>query len=425
MNKANFKRLLATGPVILDGATGTQMQSAGMPAGVCPEIWVLDHPDVLCRLQEAYMLAGASIVYAFTFGASRIKLAGHIENDGQVAQLNERLAALSIQTRDAFIHSHPGQTVLIAGDLAPTGQFLQPAGDLGFDDLVGIYQQQVAGQIAAGVDLFVVETMMDLAQTRAALLAVRQACDLPVMVSLTVAENGRTLAGNTPQAALLTLAALGADAFGLNCSFGPEKLSDLILPLLAVSPIPLLIKPNAGLPQLIGGKTVFPMDAAAFASAMKPLAEAGIALLGGCCGTGPAHIAALANAISASGLQRAGINSPPDCGRWICSSRDCIEWDSQADLPVIPAGDLDELVDLAMDCMDEQPPAVILDFSSLAHDQAGRLPGLLQELQLMLTAPLIFRCDQPDVLSILLRYYHGRAGVQTSLPVVACGALAG
>jgi 5-methyltetrahydrofolate--homocysteine methyltransferase len=424
MKRSHFRQLLASGPVILDGATGTQMQAAGMPAGACPEIWVLDHPDVLCQMQEAYMDAGASIIYAFTFGANRIKLAGHSQSNGQVRQLNEHLAALSIQTRDAYIRSHPGQTVLIAGDLAPTGRFLRPAGDLAFDDLVDIYHEQVIGQLAAGVDLFVVETMMDLAQTRAALLAVRQACDMPVMVSMTVAENGRTLSGNTPLASLVTLAALGADAFGLNCSFGPETLSDLILPLLAVSPIPLLIKPNAGLPQLIGGATVFPMDAADFAAAMKPLADAGIALLGGCCGTGPAHIAALNTAIKSSARH---ITAPQasDCGRWICSSRICVEWDSQAVLPVVPAADLDELIDLAMDAVDEQPPAVILNFSSFPQGQAGQLPELLQELQMMLPVPLVFRCDQPEVLTVLLRYYHGRAGVQTNLADTAYGALIG
>ncbi|MDW7656166.1 MAG: homocysteine S-methyltransferase family protein [Bacillota bacterium] len=425
MRQSRFQQLLASGPVILDGATGTQMQAAGMPAGACPEIWVLDHPDVLCQLQEAYMHAGASIIYAFTFGANRIKLVGHFHNDDKIAQLNERLAALSIQTRDAFVRSHPGRTVLIAGDLAPTGHFLRPAGDLDFDDLVDIYRRQVIGQIAAGVDLFVVETMMDLAQTRAAVLAVRQECDLPVMVSMTVAENGKTLAGNTPLAALLTLAALGVDAFGLNCSFGPEKLSDLIIPLLAVSPIPLFIKPNAGLPQLIDGKTVFPMDAAVFAASMKPLADAGIALLGGCCGTGPAHIAALKDAIVSSGLQNIGRSAPADCGRWICSSRSCIEWDSQAVLPVVPANDLDRLIDLALDCMDEQPVAVILDFSSLRMDQTRQLSELLQELQMMLPVPLIFRSEQSDMLHILLRYYHGRAGVQTSLPNAPYGALIG
>lgn len=423
MKNARFQQLLASGPVLLDGATGTQLQAAGLPTGTCPEIWVLEHPEVLNRLQMQYLEAGSSILYAFTFGANRIKLAGHLQQDIPVATFNRQLAELTIRTRDAYSRHNPDRIVLVAGDLSPTGQFLRPAGDLEFSDLVAIYRSQVIGQLAAGVDLFVIETMMDLAQTRAAVFAVRELCDLPVMASMTLAENGRTLSGDAPLSALITLASLGVDVFGLNCSFGPDRLSELILPLVAVSPVPLLVKPNAGMPQLIDGQTVFPMAAAAFAAAMKPLAEAGVALLGGCCGTGPDHIAALKKAVDVSVRKDAVLRRPSDCGRRICSSRQCIEWNSQTAVAVLPVTDPDNLIGQAMDCLDEEPDAVLLDCSAFPASQSDQLADLLQELQMVLTVPLVFQCDQPILLETLLRHYHGRAGIRTNLTNAAYGAL--
>lgn len=413
MSKALFQDLLATGTILLDGATGTELQSAGMPAGVLPEMWLLENKAVLASLQTAYMQAGAQIIYTFTFGANRIKLASRTSDAREIKQINQQLAAISLKARADFCQLHPERKILVAGDLAPTGLFLQPAGELGFDQLVGIYKEQVAGLLAAGVDLFVVETMLDLAQARAAVLAVKESCDLPVMVSMTLEEGGRTMSGNTPLACLLALAALGVDAFGLNCSFGPDRLAEHIQPLQEYSPVPLFIKPNAGMPQLIDNKTVFNMDAASFASSLKPHLADGLDLVGGCCGTGPAHIKALAGFLEKQPRpgQRKRLSGLPDL---LCSGRDCLAIENVSNLPRIQVQDPEDLLDDVLDALDNEPPALVLDFTAWPVGQDADLAGLLQELQLLAPLPLIFSTSRSALLELLLRNYHGRAGLTGS-----------
>ena len=428
MNQAQFIAFCAAGPVLLDGATGTNLQKAGMPAGVCPEQWILDHPGILADLQLSYLRAGSSILYTYTLGANRIKLGGYKIPDSRCTVINRDLALISTAVRDQWLAAQAGQdtsadsrsstgsrTILVAGDLAPTGLFLAPAGDLSFDDLVDVYQQQAAGLLQAGVDLFVVETMIDLAQARAAVLAIQSVSDLPIMASLTFEENGRTLSGNHPLECLLTLASMGVSAFGMNCSFGPEKLADLLLPLIAVSPIPLLVKPNAGMPRLVDGETVFPMDPFAFAAAMQPMLHAGITLLGGCCGTGPEHLACLFDLLRkecGSGSEPREIPASADWSKMICSSRQSRLIDSPDLLPVIVCHDPARLADDLTDILAEKPAAVILDLSAcpagLLIDQLGEA---LEQVQMMAAVPLIFRDPDRQRLKKLLRIYHGRAGI--------------
>jgi 5-methyltetrahydrofolate--homocysteine methyltransferase len=419
---ATFYDLLQTKkPILLDGATGTQLHLAGLPAGLCPESWLLQNPALLQRLQRDYLAAGSTILYTFTLGANRIKLAGHHLDISATQSINRQLAAISTAVRDQWRSSPIDAPVLVAGDLAPTGQFLKPAGNLSFLDLIDLYREQVRGQLEAGVDLFVVETMVDLAQARAAVLAVQAECDLPIMVSITVEANGRTLAGNTPLACLISLASLGVAAFGLNCSFGPDQLAELILPLLAVSPIPLLVKPNAGLPSLVDGQTIFPMQPDDFAQAMLPLAEAGIQLLGGCCGTSPDHIASLAASLKTAAKPNP-VCRPADCGRWISSSRTACQVYDLHDLPQVPCSSPDCLDD-CLDAAERTDTALILDLVSWPITQLTDLTDYLQDLQAQMTLPLIFKCHDPITRDTALRAYHGRAGVITSDGITLPGAM--
>ncbi len=426
MNKRQFQQLAARGPILLDGATGTHLQAAGMPSGVSPEIWVLENPKVFQDLQRGYYAAGSSIVYAFTFGANRLKLAHHRQNPDDTADLNQRLAELSVQVRDEFRQKHPERTFLVAGDLAPTGCFLFPAGDLSLSELIDIYREQVRGLLKSGVDLFVVETMMDLAEARAAVLAVQAECDLPVMASLTFEESGRTLSGNPPLEAMLTLASLGVDAFGANCSFGPEKLGELILPITTLSPVPLLIKPNAGLPCLIDGQTIFPMDPQAFALALQPLAQKGIQFLGGCCGTSPAHLqqlnVCLQDPVNAALRQKLGHIDMP---RMICSSRRSWAVENAASLPIIECADPDSLIDDVYELADDDPPAIRLDLDSIPADEdhLDALAEALQQLQVMVQTPLVFCSENQILLNRLVKVYNGRAGVISRQAGIHPGAL--
>ena len=288
MTKAEFKELVENGPVILDGATGTNLQKAGMPVGVCPEQWILENPDIMIKLQEDYVAAGTNILYAPTFTANHIKLEEYGLAD-KLEEMNRELIALSQKAAQG--------KALVAADMTMTGQQLYPIGELMFEDLVDVYKEQANVVADAGADLFVVETMMSLQECRAAVIAIREVCDLPIMVSLTYNPDGRTLYGTDPATATVVLQSLGADAIGINCSTGPEDMIEPVEKMVEYATIPILAKPNAGLPELENGVTVYKTGPEEFASCGKKLVEAGASIIGGCCGTTPEHIRALKEAV--------------------------------------------------------------------------------------------------------------------------------
>ncbi|MDD5584768.1 MAG: homocysteine S-methyltransferase family protein, partial [Candidatus Omnitrophica bacterium] len=233
MKKTLFS-LLKKKIVLLDGATGTQLQKRGMPSGACPEEWCLKNPSVIRAVHADYFAAGADIVYTCTFGANRIKLGQYNIND--VFTYNKKLALLARQAA--------GRNGLIAGDIGPTGKFVAPFGALDFEEAVNIFKEQVKGLLAGHVDLFVIETMMDIQEARAALIAVKELTDAFTMVTMTFEKGGRTLNGNTPESALITLQSLGADAFGCNCSTGPQAMLKIISKIKPIATVPLVAKPN-------------------------------------------------------------------------------------------------------------------------------------------------------------------------------------
>ena len=284
-----IKNLLDKQVIILDGATGTELQEKGMLAGVCPEIWCLENPTVIQGVHASYQKAGAQVVYTCTFGANRFKLKQYgVKKD--VYSVNRELARLAKQAC--------GKKTLIAGDIGPTGLFIEPFGPLSFEEAVDAFREQARGLIDGGCDLIVIETMIDIQEARAALLAVKELSDIFTMVSMTYEKDGHTLGGTPPESALITLQSLGADAVGCNCSAGPEQMVEFITAMKPYATVPLLAKPNAGMPRLEGLKTVFDMDAKIFAAYAKKLVAAGANLLGGCCGTTPDHIQSLVKAVT-------------------------------------------------------------------------------------------------------------------------------
>lgn len=303
MTKEQFRERLAQGKMILDGATGSNLQERGLPAGVCPEEWILENPDVLKELQIEYYAAGSDAVYAPTFSGNRIKLEEYGLQDNLV-EMNHGLVAISkqavaeVKERGLVDADKP---LYVCGDLTMTGKQVQPMGPLSFEELVDIYKEQTEALVDAGVDFLAVETMMSLQECRAAVIAAKECCDLPIMVTLTFAEDGRTLFGTDPETAALVLTTLGVDALGVNCSTGPDKMCDVVRKMRAYADIPLVAKPNAGLPQLVDGKTVYEMEAPEFAEEMMALIDAGADILGGCCGTTPEHIRLLTQKIQQSG----------------------------------------------------------------------------------------------------------------------------
>ncbi|NQU04323.1 MAG: homocysteine S-methyltransferase family protein [Syntrophaceae bacterium] len=275
-----IEELLAKRIVVLDGAMGTELQKRGMPSGVSPEIWGTENPHVIQGIHETYLDAGADVIYTCTFGGNGLKLGQYGPSD--TFEINRELAVIAKKAS--------GGRGFIAGDIGPTGHFVEPFGDLGFDDAVEIFKEQARGLLAGGVDLFVIETMIDIQEARAALIAVKELTDIFTVVTMTYEKDGLTLNGTDPVAALITLQSLGANAVGCNCSTGPEEMKELIAAMKPYATVPLVAKPNAGMPELVKGRTIFNVNPEQFAYFGKELARVGGNLIGGCCGTTPDHI---------------------------------------------------------------------------------------------------------------------------------------
>lgn len=289
MTRQEFDELTKKGVVLLDGATGSNLRKAGMPVGISSEQWVLENPRVLQELQSAYVEAGSQIVYAPTFAANRISLRNFDLQD-RVVELNTKLVKIS---RDGV-----GSRALVAGDLTTTGQLLEPQGNLTYDALYQAYREQIKALVDAGVDLIVAETMLGVDETVVALDAAQSVCDIPVMCSLTLEADGTAMYGGNAVEAVITLQEMGAAAVGLNCSVGPDQLESVVANMKAVAKVPIIAKPNAGMPVINDkGEALYDMNADDFARYTKRLIEAGAGIVGGCCGTTPEYIRKLAEVL--------------------------------------------------------------------------------------------------------------------------------
>jgi len=277
MTQMEFRELTGTGVVLLDGATGSNMIKAGMPRGVCAEQWHLDNPHAITRLQRAYAEAGSQIVYAPTFTASAPYLSQHGLDD-RLEEMNGRLVQLS---REAV-----GEKVLVAGDMTTVGY-----PDISYEALLEVYTRQASALRDAGVDLYVIETMMGLDETMAALEACRMVSDLPVMCTMSVTSDGMLYFGGSIYDAAPQLEEFGADAVGINCSCGPDQMLTVVHSLAKSLKIPVIAKPNAGMPIIDDqGNAIYSMGPAEYAQHMYALWQAGARILGGCCGTDPSYI---------------------------------------------------------------------------------------------------------------------------------------
>ena len=411
MTRTRFHALIEQRLIQLDGATGTELVKRGMPAGVCPEAWVLEHPEALAAVQQAYAASGSDLVYAPTFGGNPLKLAEfHLEQ--QTGEINRQLAEIS---RRAV----PGK--LVFGDIAPTGQLVEPFGPLPFEKTVELYKEQVRGLIDGGVDGFAIETMMDLQEARAALIAVRELSDLPAIVTLTFEPGGRTLTGVHPVSALVTLQALGADAFGCNCSTGPAEMAEVIRELKPYAAIPLVAKPNAGMPHLVDGTTVFDLAPDAFAKASVALIDAGANLLGGCCGTSPAHLAALHNEISSRRplpvrQEKRGVVASPSSFRRLAQEEpfaiigERINPTGKKALQAeLRAGKFELVREFAREQSAQGAALLDVNFGLSGIDETAMMRAGVAELVRIGSTPLCIDSTRPETVEAALRLYPGRA----------------
>ncbi len=286
-------------PLLADGATGTMLQGMGLPFGEPPERWTLENPDAVRELVRRYAEAGSDIVYTNTFGANRIRLR-RFGLEKKVADLNRLAVQIARQGIASAKLNRPSPIAFpfIVASIGPTGELLEPYGDLEPEAAKAAFAEQAAALSEAGVDAIVCETFTDLKEALICLQAVRSVTQAPVLVSMSFEESGRTMMGVTPEEAVRRLSDAGAVVVGANCSIGPEVVERAVRAMKeASSDTMLLAKPNAGKPQLVGEKAVYPVmpdDMATFALSMKGL---GVAIIGGCCGTTPEHIAAMAGVL--------------------------------------------------------------------------------------------------------------------------------
>lgn len=288
MTKRDFQKLCEN-IVILDGATGSNLFRAGMPRGGCTEEWILEHKEVMIDLQKRYVEAGSQIVYAPTFGASQPFLASY-GLAAEMESMNKELVELSKIATDGKAY--------VAGDFTGSGRLIGSTPDATFEKAVDKYAMQIQYLAEAGVDLLIAETMISVEETMAALEAAQKVCDLPIMCSLTIQADGSIYSGGHIFDAVETLQGMGADAVGINCSVGPDQLESLVIGMKERLQIPLIVKPNAGMPVITDtGEAIYDMTPEAFAKHMKVLLNAGARIVGGCCGTAPEYIKALKEVI--------------------------------------------------------------------------------------------------------------------------------
>lgn len=413
MTRDEFKKFINSKIVFMDGATGTNLQKAGLPTGVCPEKWIYDNPQALIDLQRAYVEAGTNIVLAPTFTANSVKLKEYGLED-RLEDINRRMVQIS---REAV-----GDRALVAADLTMTGQQLYPTGDMMFEELVEVYKEQIRAIIKEKVDLFVVETMMSLQECRAAVLAIKETVeDMPIIVSLTYNEDGRTLYGTLPSTAMIVLESMGVDVVGINCSSGPRDMIDLVKQMDEYANIPIMVKPNAGLPCLENGVTVYKMTADEFAEASMELYEAGADIFGGCCGTTVEHIRALVNALSTKKphvrtpkplrvLTSERMNTIIDLeGQFIAVGERINPTGKKKLQEELRAGSLAMVRSFAVE--QEEAGAKVLDVNMGVNgiDEKQMMLDAIYEVTSTVDLPLAIDTSYPEIMEAALRIYPGRA----------------
>ena len=423
MTREEFITLSKDHILYLDGATGSNLVKAGMPSGVCPEQWILEHQGVMLQLQKDYVQAGTNILYAPTFTANRVKLAEyHLEKN--MTSMIRDLVAISKKAAE----STPGHPVYVAGDLTMTGEQLKPMGKMDLETLIDIYKEQILCLVDAGADLLVVETMMSLAETRAALIAAKEVCDLPVIATLTFEADGRTLFGTDAKTAAIVLESLGASAIGANCSTGPAQMESIISEMVSHTRIPVIAKPNAGLPFLDeNGTTCYNMEAEEFAEEMEVLVNAGATILGGCCGTTPEFIRQIHERFGTDA--KVAASRRPDGIRYLTSERITHSFGLDDGFFVVGErinptgkkalqaqlreGSFEKVIQFAEE--QEACGAKVLDINMgmSGIDEKASMLRTLEEVSGVTNLPLSLDSSYVEVLEAALRNYPGRALVNS------------
>lgn len=399
-----FKR-----PLILDGATGTNLFLRGMPLNSCVEKWIIENPEEIKELQTKFIEAGADIIYAPTFSANKARLATFGFSE-KVVEFNESLVKLS--------KSIANDKAFVAGDISPTGLVCKPFGDTSFDELIDIYYEQALAQFNAGCDLFVIETMYSMSEMRAAILACKR-FNLPIFVTITVDEDGKTLYNATALTCLITLQDMGISAFGLNCSYGPEKMAQVIKKIAPFSKIPLIAKPNAGLPKEDNDSFVYDLTADVMGKMVIPLLDNGVEILGGCCGTTPEHLAVMRKVVDTYDFSKVKIQKQ-DTSLILSNSQELFYLRPDVICFSQPLICFMDMSDDIIEAEHENIDVIIIEVHTPDDGYCFAQNSHMAKL------PVMFRSHNEEALKSALHYYNGRAMVdkktmisQSNLSIIA------
>ena len=405
--------------VFLDGGMGTQLQERGLKPGETPELWNLSRPDDIKAVHSAYLAAGADIVYANTFGANAAKY----HADAPLADVVSAGVALA---REA-VQSAGGKR-FVALDVGPTGRLLKPAGDFEFDAAYDAFAEEVRFGAKAGADLVVVETMGDAYELKAAVLAAKENSSLPILATVALGEDGKLLTGADVECVAAILEGLHVDALGLNCGFGPDKMLPFVKRLAAVTSLPIAVKPNAGLPKVEGGKTIFTVGPDEFASDVIELVKAGASIVGGCCGTTPAHIGKVVESLGERGTWERGNSSLTHSRTVVCSGSRVVELSTDETIIIgerinptgkkklkaaLSEGDVAYVLREAVSQAEAGAHVLDVNVGVPGLDEPALLDSTIQAVQSVTALPLQIDTSDPKALERALRHYNGKALVNS------------
>lgn len=411
----NIKDYLKNNILYLDGGMGTLLQAQGLEAGELPERWNLSHQGIITKIHRDYFDSGSNVVSTNTFGANSLKFSD--------TELDEIIKAAVNNAKAAKAESIGTQEKWIALDIGPTGRMLAPYGDFDFEDAVATFAKTIKLGVKYGVDLILIETMNDSYETKAALLAAKESCDLPIFVSNAYGEDGKLMTGADPAAMVLMLEGMGADAVGVNCSLGPKALSGVVEEYLKYASVPVILKPNAGLPRAVGGKTVYDIEPKEFAAEVTNLIEKGVLIAGGCCGTTPEYIRALVSA--SNGITPRPIVKKDITG--VSSYTHAVIFEDEPILigerinptgkkrfkEALRAGDIDYILKEGIAQQEKGVHILDVNVGLPEIDEVSLLKTAVCELQAIIDLPLQIDTSDPVAMESALRRYNGKAMINS------------
>ena len=397
--------------LIFDGAMGTMLQQKGLQIGENPEVFGLKNPDKLIEIHKLYLEAGSNVITTNTFGANELKL------DKLGYTVEEVVDNAINMAKKAIEESDKSKPRFVALDLGPIGEMLEPIGTLSFDRAYEIFKRQAIQGEKSGANLIIIETMMDLYEAKAAVLAAKENTNLPVFCTMTFDENGRSFTGCMPESMVATIEGLGVDAIGVNCSLGPKQLIPIVEKISKMATVPVIVQANAGLPDIVNGQAIYNVDSEEFFIGVEKFVQLGASIIGGCCGTNPEFIKKISDNIST--LKKVEIEKNNSCV--VCSPSKFVEIKSPTVIGerLNPTGrkllkeslineKLDYIINLGLEQIEGGADILNVNVGLPDIDEKKMMPKVIKEMQSVMDVPLQVDSSNIEALEQGLRYYNGK-----------------